>query len=132
MVGDASLSTMRADATFQPTLHDALVHEPCELSCNPSYHWPMPTFTPTSDFPAPPYLSMTPLGWSDVESVVVPAAMTSTSTATNLKYQTIAQYVTQGGSGNTWLESFVKHNEIFWKWELWSNLALKATATASS
>ena len=56
----------------------------------------------------------------------------SASTSTNLKYQTIGQYVTQGGSGNPWLESFVKRDEIFWKWELWSNLALRATASASS
>ena len=130
-VGEALLSVIRADATFQPTLHDAIVHEPCELSCDPTYHWPMPTFTPTVPFPMPPALGMTPLGWSEVESVGVPAALQSTVAASNAKYQAIARYASQGGPG-PWLESFVKSNEIFWKWELWANLALKATATASS
>src|SRR5262245_40334982 len=72
MVGDALVSLMRTDPTFQPTLHDGIVHEPCEGSCNPSYHWPTSAFDPTKDFPPPPFLSMTPLAWSDVESVVVP------------------------------------------------------------
>jgi LmbE family N-acetylglucosaminyl deacetylase len=129
-VGEALLSLIRSDATFQPTLHDAIVHAPCEL-CDPTYVWPMPTFTPTAPFPMPPALGTTPLGWSDVESVPVPAALRVTNAATNLKYQAIARYASQGGPG-PWLESFVKSNEIFWKWELWANLALKATASASS
>jgi LmbE family N-acetylglucosaminyl deacetylase len=73
-VGDALLSLIRSDATFQPTLHDAIVHEPCEL-CDETYHWPMPTFTPTVPFPMPPQLGTTPLGWSDAESVNVPAPL---------------------------------------------------------
>lgn len=128
-VTEALAARRRQDPSFQPTLHDGLVHEPCELSCNPSYHWPDPTFTPTLPFPAPAFLSQTPLLWSDIESVPQPAAMTTTNAATNVKYQAIAQYSTQF---SLWLESFVKANEFFWKWELWSNLGLTATATASS
>ena len=128
-VTEALVRMMRQDATFQPTLHDALVHEPCELSCNPSYIWPDPPFTPTIPFPAPQFLSQTPLLWNDVQSVPVPAALAATSMAANLKYRAIAQYVSQG---SPWLQSFVKSDEVFWPWELWSNLALTATATASS
>jgi LmbE family N-acetylglucosaminyl deacetylase len=129
LVSEAVVPMIRSDATFQPTMHDAILNEPCEL-CNPSYHWPMPAFTPTIRFAAPPYLNTTPLAWADVESVDVPAAMQATTMATNLKSQAISQYVSAGDS--EWLQAFVKRDEIFWKWELWANLALKATATASS
>ena len=128
-LGEAIVATIRSDATFQPTLHEAIVHEPCP--CDPNNHWPMPSFTPTQPFSAPPGLSLTPLAWSEVESVEVPAAMQATSPATNLKSLTIAEYTSQGGAG-AWQQAFVKRDEIFWKWELWANLGLKATATASS
>ena len=128
-VTEALVGMMRQDATFQPTLHDALVHEPCELSCNPSYPGRIRPLRRRSPFPAPPFLSQTPLLWNDAQSVPVPAALAATSMAANLKYQAIAQYVSQG---NPWLQSFVKSDEVFWPWELWSNLALTATATASS
>ena len=129
-VVDALVALVRQDPTFQPTLHEAIVHEPCEDVCNPSYHWPNPTFTPDQYFDAPPYLaSMTPLSWSNVESVVVPLEMQSLDENANTKNVAIWRYVSQA---NTWLNSFVKRDEIFWKSELWSNLALQATASASS
>jgi LmbE family N-acetylglucosaminyl deacetylase len=84
LLGEAILANMREDATFQPTLHDGFINAPCD-GCDPSYRWPMPSFTPTTNFPAPPYLPTTPLAWSDVESVEVPSVMQSTSTSTNLK-----------------------------------------------
>jgi LmbE family N-acetylglucosaminyl deacetylase len=109
------------------------VHEPCELSCDPSYHWPNPPFTPTVDFSAPPFLSMTPFNWADREHIVVPSDMLSTTAATNLKSRAIADYATQGGTQITgWLQAFVKHDEAFFVSEWWANLALKATASASS
>ena len=85
------------------------------------------------NFAAPPYLGVTPLAWSDSEQIDVPAIMQATTPATNLKSRAIADYVSQNGNINTsWLQAFVKHNEVFWRWEWWSNLALRATATASS
>jgi LmbE family N-acetylglucosaminyl deacetylase len=132
-LSEAMLAQMGVDPTFQPTLHDAFVHEPCELSCDPSYHWPNPPFTPTVDFSAPPFLSMTPFTWADREQVVVPSVMQSTTAATNLKSRVIADYATQGGTQITgWLQAFVKHDEAFFVSEWWANLALKATASASS
>ena len=62
-------------------------------------------------------------------SVSQPAVMTATTQAANLKYQTISDYTTQF---SPWLASFVKSDEIFWNTELWANLAVTATATASS
>src|SRR5688572_4548912 len=132
-LSEALLAQIAVDPTFQPTLHESFVHEPCELSCDPSYHWPNPPFTPTVDFSPPPFLSMTPFAWADSERVDVPAVMQSTTQATNLKSRAIADYATQGGAQtNGWLQAFVKHNEIFWKSEWWANLALRATASASS
>lgn len=128
-VTEALVALTREDPTFQPTLHEALVHEPCELVCDPNYHWPMPAFTPTTDMHMPPFLAMTPLSWAEAERVVVPEVMQSTDEAVNLKYRAIGEYVSQGRS---WLWSFVKRDEVFWKSELWANLALKAAATASS
>ena len=128
-VTEALVALTREDPTFQPTLHEALVHEPCEMVCDPGYHWPMPAFTPTDDMHMPPFLAMTPLSWTEAERVVVPEVMQSTDPAVNLKYRAIGEYVSQG---RDWLWSFVKRDEVFWKSELWANLALKATATASS
>ncbi|MGE3509278.1 MAG: PIG-L family deacetylase [Vicinamibacterales bacterium] len=128
-VTEAVTARQRQDPTFQPTLHDGLVHEPCELSCNVNYHWPDPTFSPTIPFPQPQFLSQTPLLWSAIVSVPQPAVMTTTSQATNLKYLALAEYVSQF---STWLASFVRSNEFFWQWELWANLAITATPSASS
>ena len=130
LLGEVILSKLRSDATFQPTVHDAIVHDACS-PCDPNNPWPMPSFRPTQPFSAPPMLPTTPLAWSDVESVEVPAALQATTPETNLKSQAISQYASQAGGGE-WMQAFVKRNEIFWKWELWANLALKATATASS
>lgn len=131
LVSEAVLSLLGPSGpAFQPTLHDAIIDEPCEL-CDPNYHWPMPSFTPTEFFQAPPFLSTTPLAWSEVESQAVPPAMLDTSTTTNLKYQAIARYTSQAGA-ESWLQAFVKADEIFWRREVWADLALKANATASS
>jgi LmbE family N-acetylglucosaminyl deacetylase len=129
LVGEVVLSMMRSDTTFQPTVHEAIVHEPCP--CDPNNQWPMPSFTPTQPFSPSPGMAFTPLAWSEVESVEVPLAMQDTSPDTNVKSQALSTYESQGGSA-AWLQAFVKRNEIFWKWELWANLALKGTATASS
>jgi LmbE family N-acetylglucosaminyl deacetylase len=128
-VVDAVTALTRENPSFQATVHEAIVHEPCEMICDPSYHWPMPDFTPTQAFEEPPFLFMTPRLWSDVESVPVPPALQSTNPATNPKNVAIDRYVTQA---NTWLHSFVKFDEIFWKSELWANLALTAAPTTSS
>lgn len=131
-LSEAVLAQIKNDSSFQPTIHDGIIHEPCE-GCDPNYHWPNPPFTPTVNFSAPPYLSITPLAWADSEQIDVPAIMQLTTPSTNLKSRAIADYVTQGGNVSTsWLQAFVKHNEVFWRWEWWSDLALSATATASS
>jgi hypothetical protein len=51
---------------------------------------------------------------------------------TNLKSRAISAYVSQGGGSGSWLQAFVKSDEVFWKTELWANRAIQATATASS
>lgn len=130
LVSEAVVPVMRADPSFQPTMHDTLVHEPCEL-CDPSYQWPMPSFTPAQAFPMPPNIGTTPLTWADVETIGLPAAMVNPSQAANLKSQVLSQYVTQGGA-TPWPQAFVKNNEIAWKWELWANRAIWATGSASS
>jgi LmbE family N-acetylglucosaminyl deacetylase len=130
LITEALVALTREDPTFQPTLHEAIVHEPCELVCNPSYHWPDPPFTPTVFMHEPPYLAtMTPLAWADRESVEVPLAMQSTDEIFNPKHRAISQYLSQGID---WLISFVKRDEVFWTSELWANLALRATASSSS
>lgn len=130
LVSEAVVPLLRTDPTFQPTLHDVLVHEPCEL-CDPSYQWPMPTFTPDQPFPMPALIGTTPLAWADRESTAVPAQMGDPVAATNLKSRVLRQYASQSGS-SPWFQAFVKSDEIAWKWELWANRALHATATASS
>lgn len=130
LVSEAVVPLMLADSSFQPTMHDTLVHEPCEL-CNPAYQWPMPSFTPTQAFPIPPFLGTTPLLWGDVESLPMTGAMLNTTPATNLKSLVISQYASQQGSA-PWPQSFVKNNEIAWKWDLWANRALRAVGSASS
>ena len=131
MVLEATLALMQSDATFQPTIHEALVHEPCEL-CDPNYHWPLPSFTPTTPFPMPASLPPTPLSWTGAERVIVPSIMQLLTPATNLKSRAIMEYVSQGGGIGSWLQAFVKSDEVFWKTELWANRAIQATATASS
>src|SRR3990172_7640394 len=74
-VVESMTSLMKEVPSFQPTLHEGIVHEPCELLCNPNYHWPDPSFTPNQNFPEPPYLYTTPLGWNDVESMPLPTEM---------------------------------------------------------
>ena len=109
LLGEVILSMIRSDATFQPTVHEAIVHEPCP--CDPNNLWPMPSFTPTQRFSAPAGLSSMPLGWSEVESVDVPLAMQATSPETNLKSLAISEYDSQGGAGE-WLQAFVKRDDL--------------------
>ena len=130
LVREVILSMIRSDPTFQPTVHDALVHAPCD-PCDVNSLWPRPPLPPITPFGQPNALSTTPHAWSEVESVDVPAALQSTVLHENPKSQAISQYASQDGDG-PWLQSFVKSNEIFWKSDLWANLALRATATASS
>jgi LmbE family N-acetylglucosaminyl deacetylase len=130
LLNEVIVSMIRSDPTFQPTLHDGIVHAPC-APCDPGNFWPMPTYPPLQSFSAPNALSTTPLAWEEVESVEVPAELQDPLPHQNPKSLAISQYVSQNGSG-PWLQSFVKRDEIFWKRDLWADLALTATATASS
>ncbi len=128
-VVEAMLAVMREDPTFRPVLYEGIIHEPCELRCDPSYHWPNPSFTPTLNFPEPPYLYTTPLSWASRTSFEVPAEMQSLDPVSNVKYRALSQYQSQVTS---WFYAFVKKDEVFWGRDLSTNLALKANARASS
>ena len=128
-VTDAVAKLRRLGTGSVQRIHEGIVHAPCEY-CDQNYHWPMPSFTPTTPYSKPPYLdSYTPLVWTQAENIPVPAAMQSTSTATNTKYQAISRYPTQASD---FLYAFVKANEFFWVDDIINNVSFTATATASS
>jgi LmbE family N-acetylglucosaminyl deacetylase len=138
-VVEAMMDLIKEDPLFQPSLYEGLVHAPCEWCLYPPYRWPYPpssptqypdpSFVPDQLFPEPPYLYTTPLVWADRLSRDVPAAMQNPDQVLNPKYQALSRYVTQTSN---FFYAFVKRDEVFWKRDLFRNLAVKASATASS
>jgi LmbE family N-acetylglucosaminyl deacetylase len=113
-------------------IHETWIHAPCEY-CDPSYTWPEPVFSPTQPFPEPEDISVTPYQWTQIENIPVPVAMQDPNQSTNLKWSTIAQYHTQTQDDPTsYLFGFVKIGEFFWIRNFQTNVAVLATATASS
>jgi LmbE family N-acetylglucosaminyl deacetylase len=112
-------------------IHETWIHAPCE-DCE-SYVWPEPVFTPTQPFPEPDFISQTPYDWTQIENIPVPAPMQDPNQNTNLKWNTIASYQTQTeGDSSSYLFGFVKAGEFFWVRNFQTNVAVLATATASS
>ncbi|MGD0907525.1 MAG: DUF4082 domain-containing protein, partial [Candidatus Acidiferrales bacterium] len=128
-----ALITLKKQGLLPSTrIHETWIHAPCEY-CDSSYTWPEPVFSPTSPFPQPEDISVTPYSWSQIENIPVPAAMQDTNESTNLKWNTIAQYHSQTGDNpSSYLFGFVKIGEFFWIRDFDTNVAVLATATASS
>jgi LmbE family N-acetylglucosaminyl deacetylase len=113
-------------------IHETWIHAPCEY-CDSSYTWPEPVFSPTSPFPQPEDIGVTPYSWAQIENIPVPAVMQDTNQSTNLKWNTIAQYHSQTGDNPaSYLFAFVKIGEFFWVRDFETNVAVLATATAST
>jgi LmbE family N-acetylglucosaminyl deacetylase len=131
----ASLAVMEAirtiqgsDPTFQPRLHETVVHAP-----NHDTTWPEPVFTPAVPYSASRYMAQTPLDWTQIESVPLPTPMRDPNPLRNLKHQVLDTYQSQITQGfNDYLFSFVKQNEYFWVRTPSLDVALRATVTDSS
>jgi LmbE family N-acetylglucosaminyl deacetylase len=117
-----------SDSTFRPRLHETVIHAP-----NDDTTWPEPVFTPAVPYSASQYMGQTPLDWTQIESVPLPAPMQDLNPATNLKHQVINTYQSQITQGfNDWLFSFIKENEYFWVRTPRLDVAMQATVTDSS
>jgi len=113
-------------------IHETWIHSPCQ-DCDSSFYWPEPVFTPNQTFPVPEFISQTPYDWTQTENIPVPAAMQDSNQNTNLKWNTIATYHSQTGDDpSSYLFGFVKIDEFFWVRNFQTNVAVLATATASS
>jgi LmbE family N-acetylglucosaminyl deacetylase len=113
-------------------IHETWIHSPCQ-DCDSSYTWPEPVFTPDQPFPEPEFISQTPYDWTQIENIPVPAAMQDPNQNTNLKWNTIATYHSQTSDDpSNYLFGFVKITEFFWVRNFQTNVAVLATATASS
>ena len=108
----AILQAEAADNTYRPTLYTSIVHWTSDTS------WPAAA-DPTADFTEPPnfdtnsLVEQEGLTWAGRDSVVVPAAMQSTTLTSNPKYEAISAYDSTGADGG-FLGNFVHHDEIFW------------------
>jgi LmbE family N-acetylglucosaminyl deacetylase len=112
-------------------IHETWIHEPCD-SCDTTGTWPY-NFAPTQPFPQPEYISSTPYDWTQIENIPVPAVMQDPNQNTNLKWNTIYQYHSQTGNDpSSYLFYFAKIGEFFWVRNFQTNVAVLATATASS
>jgi LmbE family N-acetylglucosaminyl deacetylase len=113
-------------------IHETWIHSPCQ-DCDSSFYWPEPVFTPDQPFPVPEYISQTPYDWTATENIPVPAPMQDPNQNTNLKWNTIATYHSQtGGDPSSYLFGFVKITEFFWVRNFQTDVAVLATATAST
>ena len=127
--------------TYQPKLHKTVVHD----SVGPDA-WPLPTtasgvtnrFDPTQSFTLPQVVQGSSVNSLVLERLAVPTPMLDTNSATNLKFQTLSQYVSQV---TPFLFAFCKKDEFFWidppvtlagSGGTSTNVALQAIATASS
>jgi LmbE family N-acetylglucosaminyl deacetylase len=127
-VVEAIRTIQQSDKTFQPRLHETVIHAP-----NNDGLWPEPVFTPTVPFAASQCMAQTPLDWTQIESIPVPAVMQDPDPYTNLKHQVIDCYQSQILYGfNDWIFSFLKQNEFFLVRTPSLNAALQATVTDSS
>jgi LmbE family N-acetylglucosaminyl deacetylase len=129
----AALISLKKQGLLPSTrIHETWIHAPCEY-CDSSYTWPEPVFSPTSPFPQPEDIGVTPYSWAQTENIPVPAVMQDTNQSTNLKWNTIAQYHSQTGDNPaSYLFGFVKIGEFFWVRDFDTNVAVLATATAST
>jgi LmbE family N-acetylglucosaminyl deacetylase len=93
-VMEAIRTIQGTDPTFQPRLHETVVHAP-----NGDSPWPEPVFTPALPFSASQYMAQTPLDWTQIESIPVPAVMQDPNPGTNLKHQAINSYQSQISQG---------------------------------
>jgi LmbE family N-acetylglucosaminyl deacetylase len=113
-------------------VHETWIHAPCE-NCDSNYTWPEPVFTPNQTFPEPEFISGTPYDWTQIEDIPVPAAMQDPNMNTNLKFNTIYSYHSQTEDDlSSYLFGFVKMDEFFWVRNFQTDVAVLATATASS
>jgi LmbE family N-acetylglucosaminyl deacetylase len=88
-------------------------------------------FTPTVPFykPAISTPDQDPqLEWTRLVRFPVPAEMLTTDAALNTKYQAIQKYI----KGDRWFNSWSRRDEFFWLSDFGTNVALLATAHASS
>jgi LmbE family N-acetylglucosaminyl deacetylase len=147
-----------ADASYEPTVHTTVVHDPLHYPFDDFWPasaprdtpllpgnddvWPNPSaatgipqrFDPTVAFAMPPSLGATIVDWASRESLIVPAPMSLARFDGNLKVASLARYATQR-SDVLW--AHVKADEFFWPERVrigsfGENVARGATATASS
>ena len=116
-----------------------------EIDLFEDYEWPLPAFagsvegvdtvrsrfTPDQPFSEPSQLMFTPYLWEERVAKFVPADMQSTFLASNPKY-TVFEAYQSGHAGHGWLHAFGKNDEIFWRHDWSSNIALRANISASS
>jgi LmbE family N-acetylglucosaminyl deacetylase len=98
-----------ADPSYKPVVHKTIVwsgHEDI---------WPART-DPSAYNIETPDLSLTPLRWTDRESIDVPWAMQTTNLPSNPKYNAIQAHVSQAGpyGSDSFIAHFTHKDEIFW------------------
>ena len=128
-------NTQSSDPTFLPRLHETVIHAPNTDTTVDAQRWPEPVFTPAVPYSPSLYMAETPLDWTQIESIPVPAPMQDPNPATNLKHQILNTYQSQihpGEGFNDYMFSFVKQNEYFWVQTPSLNVALGAAVTDSS
>jgi LmbE family N-acetylglucosaminyl deacetylase len=136
----AFLSAMQAirtiqssDPTFQPRLHEMVVHPPNGEPEISATTWPAPPFSPSEPYYPSEYMPQTPVDWTQIESLPVPAPMQDPNPYTNLKSQVLNTYQSQITEGyEDYIFYFVKQNEYFWQRTPSLDVALQATVTDSS
>jgi len=130
---EALITLKKQGVAINTAVFQTLVWPPNAGDCYSS-NWPPPATDdplPYSPFPEPPCVGpATSLDWQQVRHFPVPAEMQVPDRATNLKWRTIQAY--PSADIQSYLFSFVRKEEFFWRSDYANNVALVAQVTASS
>jgi LmbE family N-acetylglucosaminyl deacetylase len=123
----------KTDKDFNPTMHEAIIHTHLTDEVYPSdsgmFGYGHEDETTLTSWYYPEGLEdKTILNWGERENILVPYSMRQTPYKYNLKNIALQKYSTEYYS---WIASFAKVNEVFWKHDF-SSIAHLATVTASS
>jgi LmbE family N-acetylglucosaminyl deacetylase len=112
-ITEALAQILPANPSYKPVVHSAIVwpHYNGQIGFGVP-DWPNQP-APDQYFTAIPTLGDTDLSWTHREGLDVPLALQNTTLASNLKYQAIAQHVSQGGNGS-YIGDFLHKDECFW------------------
>lgn len=124
-----AVQTLRQAGALKPLrIYESFVWDPDSVFAQDS--WPcFPGWSAALPYPEPPNLSVSPYEWSRILRFPVPADMTSTDPQVNLKSRAIETYTTQVDSH---LRCYSLKDEFFWASQMDPDIALSATASASS